>query len=160
MTICHLAASGMASHASGAEDTFGNGSPARVIAHGHVMPLAWTMYPTNANMATRPCFTSDSRRKPIVDSFDVPQNSAPARFSGSKYLTAGFSFCASDWRSAFVSEMVVDDARPTGAGAKAAAEPKMAERRASFIIVVGVCCIQENFGLALFFFPAASRDTA
>ena len=86
-----------------------------------------------------------------MDSFDVPQNSAPARFSGSKYLTAGFSFCASDWRSAFVSEMVVvDDARPTGAGAKAAAEPRMAERRASFIIVVGVCCIQENFGLALF----------
>jgi hypothetical protein len=46
--------------------------------------------------------------------------------------------------------VVVDDARPTGAGAKAAAEPRMAERRASFIIVVGVCCIQENFGLALF----------
>lgn len=70
----------------------------------------------------------------MVASLEVPQNSASARFNGSKNLIAGLAFAANAWRSALVSETEVAT-RPTGAGANAAADPKIADRRASFIMV-------------------------
>ena len=81
--IWSLAMSGMASQASGGERPVGKASPSRVMGQGQVMPLAWTMYPTKANMAMRPCLTSASRRKPMVASFPEPQKSASARPRGS-----------------------------------------------------------------------------
>ena len=70
----------------------------------------------------------------MVDSLDVPQNSAPDKLRGSKYPTMGFNFFPKVSRSALVSETDVA-ARPAGDGAKAAAEPRIADRRASFMVI-------------------------
>lgn len=70
--ICTLAAVGSASHwAAGppAAEMSAYVMPDVVIAHGKWMPLDWTMKPTNAAMATRPCLISAWRRKPIEASW-------------------------------------------------------------------------------------------
>lgn len=71
----------------------------------------------------------------MVASLEVPQNSASARFKGSKNFTAGLRSAASDSRSAFDSETAEFATRPDGVGAKAAAEPRRVARTASFIVV-------------------------
>ena len=98
--ICHLAESLMASQRAGGLVSDGNGVPSICIAHGNLMPLACTMYPTKANIAMRPCLISEWRRKPMVASLPCPQKSASARFRGSKKPTIGLSFFARDSRSA------------------------------------------------------------
>jgi hypothetical protein len=101
--ICNFAASGMASQASGAELTLGNGVPSNIIGQGQVIPLACTIYPTKANIAMRPCLTSDSLKNPMVSSWVVPQKLEVERPRGSKRGTTGFSFFAKEERSSRVS---------------------------------------------------------
>lgn len=51
--ICHLASSDtLSQRAGGLPLASGNGVPSICIAHGNLIPLACTMYPTKANMAT------------------------------------------------------------------------------------------------------------
>jgi hypothetical protein len=52
--IWYFADSEIESQASGALETVGNGVPSISMAHGKWIPLAWTMYPTKANIAMRP----------------------------------------------------------------------------------------------------------
>ena len=85
--------------------------------------------------ATRPCLTSDSRRKPIVASFDSPQNSASAKFNGSKYFTAGLSLAAKFCKSAFDSDTDVE-ARPVGEGANAHTDAIVAARITDFMVLL------------------------
>ena len=98
--ICNLAESGIASQASGAEVTLGKGVPSNIIGQGQVIWLACTMYPTKANIAIRPCLTSDSLKNPMVDSSLVPQKLEVERPRGSKRGTRGLSFLARVLRSA------------------------------------------------------------
>ena len=128
--ICHLAESEIWSQASGALETLGKGVPSNCMFHGKVIPLAWTMYPTKANMAIRPCLISASRRKPMVASSDCPQNSASASSRGSKYPTTGLRSLERDSRSALDSLTATEAREFDAVGANAAAlEARRAGRR-------------------------------
>ena len=68
--ICHLASSETASQrAGGLPLASGKGVPSICIAHGNLIPLACTMYPTNANIAIRPCLEQSGYN--IVRTYDT-----------------------------------------------------------------------------------------
>jgi len=71
----------------------------------------------------------------MVASFDSPQNSASAKFNGSKYFTAGLSLAAKFCKSAFDSDTDVE-ARPVGVGANAAVEAIVAARITFFSMIL------------------------
>lgn len=68
------------------------------------------MYPTKANIAIRPCLTSDSLMNPMVSSWVVPQKLEVESPSGSKYGTTGLSFFARSLRSSVDSLRAVVEA--------------------------------------------------
>merc|ERR1719331_928143 len=127
--ICQRALPGRASHwASGLRSVEGNGSPARVFAHGKTK-LDWTQYPTKAAMAMRPCLISAWRRKPMVDSSPWFQKSALARERGSKYPMVGFRSFESFSRSSIAEAATAVEVGATAAASAAGSSdmPREAE---------------------------------
>ena len=113
------------------------------MGQGQVIPLAWTMYPTKANIAMRPCLTSDSLKNPMVSLSVVPQKLDVESPRGSKRGTTGLSFLARSERSSRVSILSADveetEVAPFNVeGVNAAAVPARMDAIASFMFSVGL----------------------